>query len=685
MMAAMPRTLALAALLAVAGCEPAPAPSMVIYVVPAHEAVATAFVAPLPIAGVEVRTTADPAGALGSAEGVPEIALVADLEGCAECYRAERASSGVVVHGDAPLGIQYGLAHVLEAMGFRFYHPARTRVPEALALPPAGDPLFGELHAPEMTVRGLHLHTLHPIEPYFALFDPSEASLVEATRILDWIVKNRGNFVQWWGLEGMREDTERARAIRAHQRQVIEHAHLRGLRTGLAVHLFSSSNLQRGYELSDGGAESAQQIRERLGVLDGMGFDAFTLSFGEFSAEDAEGFVSILSDAAVAVHERWPEADVNASVHVGDDLRITYMGEEQLYYFLVRYADPSIVPWIHTVMYYDLYSDAGGAYHHADFSEHREYLLARLEAGERVAYHPESAYWVSFDNSVPTYLPLYIRARFLDQSRLREDAQAAGFAPLSEHVTFSSGWEWGYWQTDYLTLRSHYALRPWEEEVEAMLAPLGDGGRAAGVIAALAELQHRHLVVGRLAAYLAGRDATQLLGRELGILGQPDRPTFEEVLAMDAAQQAALEASVVTPLGALAGETAALLDQLGEGASDPWLSEVRDGVAIDVHRARFAHALWSAALAAAAGDDPAALIAQAEAELSPARAVVERRHAAMHDRDPPRLIASRARTLTLYQYGYLREADRLCFWERELALAKNVLLGMAERVSACVL
>src|SRR5690606_2219412 len=150
---------------------------------------------------------------------------------------------------------------------------------------------------------------------------------------------------------------------------------------------------------------------------------------GEFSAEDADRFVSILSDAAVAVHERWPEADVNASVHVGADLRITHMGQEQCYYFLVRYADPSTVPWIHTVMYYDLYSDAGGPYHHADFSEHREYLLARLEAGQRVAYHPESAYWVSFDTSVPTYLPLYVRARFLDQSRLREDAQAAGFAP----------------------------------------------------------------------------------------------------------------------------------------------------------------------------------------------------------------------------------------------------------------
>lgn len=675
----------LVGLLGLVGCEPSTTPSMVVYVAPAHEALARAFVAPLPIENVEVRVAENPAGALGRVAEAVELALVADLDDCTECYRAERTDAGVVVHGDGPLGIQYGLAHVLEAMGLRFYHPERTRVPEALALPAASDPVFGTRHEPEMRVRGLHLHTLHPIEAYFALFEPSEASLDQAQRIVDWIVKNRGNFVQWWGLEVQRGDTEAGGAIRAHQRAVIEYAHMRGVRVGLSVHLFSSSNLQKGYELSDGGDQAGAQIRERLGVLDGMGFDAFTLNFGEFSGEDADRFVATLSDAAAAVHERWPEADVQASVHVGDDLRITYMGEEQLYYFLVRYADPAIIPWIHTVMYYDLYNDAGGAYHHTDFSEHREYLLARLEAGQRVAYFPESAYWVAFDNSVPTYLPVYIRARFLDQTRLREDARTGGFAPLTEHVMFSSGWEWGYWQTDYLTLRSHYALTPWEDAVEEMLAPLGDEGRTAQAITELAELQYRHLVVGRLAAYLAGRDATQLLGRGLGILGQPDRPTFEEVLEMDAAEQATFASSVVAPLGMMAEETGALLEQLPERPDERWLSEVRDGVAIDAHRTRFAHALWGAALRGAAGEDPSALIAEAEAALAPARAVVERRHAAMHDRDPARLTARRTRTATLYQYGYLREAAQLCFWERELALAKNALLGASERAPTCVL
>lgn len=133
----------------------------------------------------------------------------------------------------------------------------------------------------------------------------------------------------------------------------------------------------------------------------------------------------------------------------------------------------------------------------------------------------------------------------------------------------------------------------------------------------------------------------------------------------------------------MAQEAAALLDSLQGGG--PWVSEVCDGIAVDAHRARFAHEVWGAVLAHAAGEGSAARLAAAEAELEGARSVVARRHAAMHDPDPASLTASRTRTHTLYQYGYLRDADTLCYWERELAQAKNAILGIAERVPACVL
>jgi hypothetical protein len=664
------------------GCSGDPPPSMAVYVSPDELAIAEAFAAP--IDGLDVRVSDDPAAALAGERAVPAIALVADLD-CSECYRIERTADGAIVHGDAPLGIQYGLAHLLEAMGFRFYHPARTREPEAIALPPAGDAVYDALHEPELTMRGLHLHTLHPTEAYFAVWEPSPEHLAQALRIVDWVVKNRGNFVQWWALANIIDDPAAATATREHARAIVEYAHMRGVRVGVSVQLFDGGNLQSALSLGGDTSSSSERIRENLAALDGIGFDAIKISFGEFAAQDPDRFITTLNDAASAVHERWPDTEVTASLHVGDDLRVTYMGREQLYYFLVRYADPSIVPWVHTVMYYNLYDDAGGAYHHQDFSEHREFLLERLAAGERVAYYPENAYWVAFDNCVPSYLPVYLRSRWIDQDGLRRDAVGSA---LEEHATFSTGWEWGYWQNDYLVLRSNYELPVrWEDGVEEMFAPYGArGATMASSIAALGELQHEYLITARLAAYIAGRDSLLDIGRTMDIVSQPDRPSFEEIAAMDAASLDAFEADVVAPLGALADATEPLFanaDAVVEG--DRWLAETRDGIEIDLYRARFAHAIWSSIVLHARGEDTAASVAEAERWLEAAHEVVRRRHADLHDPEPSRVVADRLRNETLYDYGYLREADQLCFWERELILTTNLLTGVSERVPPCVL
>ena len=122
---------------------------------------------------------------------------------------------------------------------------------------------------------------------------------------------------------------------------------------------------------------------------------------------------------------------------------------------IVKFCDAALIPELHTVMFYDLYEDAGGAYGHDDFAEHRAYLLDRIAAGQPAAYFPESAYWVAFDDSVQLYLPLYVRSRWLDLDRLAADPAAHG-KPLDEHLIFSSGWEWGYWLGDYAALRASY-------------------------------------------------------------------------------------------------------------------------------------------------------------------------------------------------------------------------------------
>ena len=82
----------------------------------------------------------------------------------------------------------------------------------------------------------------------------------------------------------------------------------------------------------------------------------------------------------------------------------------------------------------------------------------RLENGLPVAYFPESAYWVAFDNSVPTYLPMYVRSRWLDMFEVKTQAVVNGHGSLTDHTLFSSGWELGYWQNDVATLRMNWSV-----------------------------------------------------------------------------------------------------------------------------------------------------------------------------------------------------------------------------------
>jgi len=652
-----------------------------------------AFVEPIPF-DVEVFEAADPAGEASSADdGRMHVALLSDLD-CLECYRIDGAEQVYEVHGDLPLGAQYGLAHLLELWGFRFLHPFDTVVPGELK-PLDGHADLGETFEPQMSRRGLHLHTIHPVEGLWAMWVPHGDALQRAERIADWTVKNRGNHLQWVALDDVIDGglvTENWRELTL---DVNAAAHDRGLTTGVGIQLFGSGNLQLGFDLLDevGTVEEQREaITERLAILapDG-GFDLFNLSFGEFFGEDPETFLESVNLSFEVLRELQPEAEMATVIHVGnyEDLKVEYQGETYQYYFLTQFADPEIVPWVHSVMYYDLFEDAGGAYLHDEFDEHRQFLLDRLSAGEPVGYFPESAYWCAFDNPVPTYLPLYVRSRFHDQDRIRASAAANGHDPLDTHVLFSSGWEWGYWQNDYATLRMNYALADsYETYVEQMYAPWGDAGAdLAAQVVALTELQHEHLIVGRLAGYLAGRDSVMDMGYAMGIVSQPQRVTLAELSEMDADGRAGFEAAVVAPLAELAEATWAIdaaVQSLASVAEDPWFDEVADGVRVDALRADFAHALYSATLrwAETGGDD--GWLAVADVAHDQAREVVARRHAAMHDPDPERLVEY-ASNPTLYQFGYLNRADELCFWTKERVEAANVIEGSDEVPPGCAL
>jgi hypothetical protein len=641
------------------------------------------------VTAVESATPRDDVSA-AHGDGI-RIAALADLTTCHECYRLERITGGYAVHGDDALGLQYGLTHLLEAHGYRFFHPYRGHAPADPATATVDATVFDHDYIPEQRRRGVQLHTLHPIES-IAFWSPSADHLEQSRTIMDWVIRNRGNFVQIVGLDDIQTSPDN---WRPHMRAILDEAHQRGIRMGVNIELFGSNNLQHAFDLVEDphAADIRTGMTARLHtLLDGMPFDTVCLTFGEFGGVEPDLFISSVNTFADVVQQVAPGIEMTSAIHVGNypDLHITYMGHEMLYYFLVQYADPRIVPWVHTVMYYTLFDDAGGAYLHDQFDEHRTFLLDHLHNRQPVAYFPESAYWIAFDDSVPQYHPVYMRSRWRDMSEIRRIARMQGGDELQEHVLFSSGWEWGYWQTDAATLRMGFHLPDhWQDPLEEMFAPYGEAGHAMVTqMTALGDLQFDALIGHRLAPYIAGRDAIIDAGESMrGIVAAPTRPSFDSLLTMDATTRATFVTNVLDPLDALATSTEAIRDAVNAipaDTSDPFVSELRDSLAVDAARARFAASIWRAAERFASTGSDAGFLATAQTALAAGHAAVMHRHANLHWPEGSRLI-SRQYNPTVYRYGYLYFADSLCYWERELEQVRAILEHRTANPPACFL
>jgi len=580
-----------------------------------------------------------------------------------EGYRLAAEGDVVTVHAHDVLGAQYGTAQALEALGFRFRHPNDPLVPNG----PELAEIDTKVHQPQVRVRGIHLHTLHPIEGYFAFWEPGAANTSDAHRVIDWVIKNRGNYLQWVALDNI-NDPDVYAEWQPFTRELIDYAHFRGIRVGIGIQLFGQANLQSAFDLSDdktGTVPIATEIAARLPIVTkDLPFDQYELSFGEFFNAEAQKFVDSVNEVRNQLRTLAPAAELHAVVHVGAEQRVDYMGENLIYYFLVKFADASIVPDIHTVMFYNLFEPAGGAYQSENFFEHRDYLRERMCAGKPGSYKPETAYWVAFDDSVPQFFPLYVQSRLHDLAELQKPAGDCG--KLDAHILFSSGWEWGYWLNDVASLRGSYELQA--NLLDAFTQELAPdlGTEAAALVERLSRAQHDHVMIDELTGYLVGRDSVIDLGRKANIISQPDRITFDQLAAGEG--RATVDA-MLPVLATYAGEVDQMVEELGALSlpDSRWSKELRAGFKVDQLRARFVEATYQAALAHLDGDTTGAEthFETAEKILDQARDVVGDRHDDLHDQHQRRLLDKTANQ-TFYQFGYLYFADSLCYWKREL-------------------
>jgi hypothetical protein len=291
------------------------------------------------------------------------------------------------------------------------------------------------------------------------------------------------------------------------------------------------------------------------------------------------------------------------------------------YYDLSFHTDKKLAVKMHTVMFYPLEGPAF-VYNQKTFAHKLCLMKKASEQGRELVYFPEGSWWLSFDNSIPVYLPLYMLTRKRDVELLKPLLQTHGKGGLFGHRMFTSGHEWGYWQQDYAVGLWHWNV---DISLKAVLGDLFDPlceakdwkkgcaakTEAINVMIELMNHQKKALLLqkdwkgleGGLFPYLAGEDPADEIAAISGFEFRPVKVAFRLFLKWDSKQLKVFKESDLKALQEMDRLHKGWLDRLQAIKKDvpqagvAWLDEVMDGIENNMLRARHTAALYSAVIA----------------------------------------------------------------------------------------
>ena len=574
----------------------------------------------------------------------------------------------------SPQGVACGLYGLLqERLGFKFIHPRQTLFPHQSNWPLP--PNFQWSATPRFEKRGFHLHTLHPTELAEQLNNPDYPSaLADVKEYLDWLARNGQNVMQFYLLRSA--DTD---AWTDHAQRFVSYAHSRGIMVGVAISL--SMIQQRAYQainLLRPFPSYRSQIDASLARLFRVRWDFVTLepTMGEYLPDLGtllpETFDYLVSEVTGRYRTR-----LFYATHV---IRRATKRVPSCLSEPCR-SGPGIGILIHTVMNYAVTDPEAPVYGNKNLAFMLERAVLEMKSHE-TWYWPESSYWIAYDSSVPLLLLTYLDARWRDMNTMEK----IGIPGL---LTFSSGWEWGYWLIDWSIAR--WSWRYSENGVSLAKGPLSsleDIFPSRATIRIWNEalnVEKYYLKKKGLIRYMAGTTP-------FGELPRPFRRSFQPEPCFSSSR---LFHSVSREEQDLPRKTAADLDEYAEHMESlvahlsseeknhlrrkedrqPGIvavaSELKICLAVSAlrarHRALTIRALLETKTDAQHGhtadEKRNTLLKEAAAVRLKGIELVREQEA--HYRYPVALLAGQRESMTAYRFGYLYPVSSLFFWKRE--------------------
>ncbi len=337
-------------------------------------------------------------------------------------------------------GVSFGLYALLqEKLGFKFYHPRATIIPDLRKWTLNENFTWtGKAHFDK---KGFHLHTQHPLELTEQLHDGALPNALEDIKeYINWLARNGQNYFEFCLLNSI----DRKVWIE-HAKNITHYVHQRGLLAAvdLSLHMIQ----QKTFQLYSSPFSKQKQIEKNLSWLKEANWDFINM---EFSTAEFIGGNRKKKEEMRQFIIRWMKENSNMKLMgrqhvVRHESEITSGKKSFVWDSASTALDRERGVLSHTVMFYDMTEPNAPVYENVN-QRHMFNFLLDEHAKRETWYYPESAYWITFDNSVPMTLLPYLKARLADI-----DTCAANNIP--GHITFSSGWEWNYWLIDWSIAR----------------------------------------------------------------------------------------------------------------------------------------------------------------------------------------------------------------------------------------